>query len=270
MTEPLVSIIIPCYNYGHFLTQTLENVADLAYANWECIIVDDGSKDNSGEAAKVYTGKDERFRYLYQENQGLSAARNTGIINSKGLYVQFLDADDQLDKNKIFMQAAFLEEHPGVDIVFGDFLYFNSDNPDQKIRGRDKAEHAEEYLKASGQGIKMAERFCINNFMPVSAPLIRRSIIEKTGLFDTTYTSYEDWQYWFRCCLQDACFEYLPLHGTETYIRFGHASMMGNKKKMVENGIRIRKFMMPYLPPRLKSYNKYRLIKLQLRALTGI
>jgi len=267
MTEKLVSIIIPCYNYAHFLPQTLENVLGLAYTNWECIMVNDGSTDNTEEIAKLFAPRDSRFRYVYQHNQGLSAARNTGIANSKGVYLQFLDADDLLDKDKIALQSKYLDEHPGIDIVFGDFLYFHTDRPDQKLKGRDKELHTEEHLKASGKGPEMLERFCRNNFMPVSAPLVRRSIIDKTGLFDTSYTSYEDWQYWFRACLQNAAFEYLPLKGTETYIRFGHASMMGNTPKMVANGIRLRKFMMPHLNSSLKWYNRFRLLKLQIRTL---
>lgn len=270
MTGPLVSIIIPAYNYARFLPQTLQNILEQKYSDWECIIVDDGSADDTAQVAAQFTAGDARFRYVHQHNQGLSAARNTGIAHSKGTYIQFLDADDLLHDNKISLQAAFLEAHPAVEIVYGDFLYFHTDRPAQKLKGRDKEEHAEKHLLSSGCGMEMAKRFCVNNFIPVSAPLVRRSIIDKTGLFDTAYRSYEDWQYWFRCCLQGACFEYQPLAGTETYIRFGHASMMGNTKKMVANGIRIRKFMTPHLDGGLKRYNKYRLLKLQIRALLGL
>jgi glycosyltransferase involved in cell wall biosynthesis len=267
MTEKLVSIVIPCYNYAHYLPETLNNIILLRYTNWECIMVNDGSKDNTEEVARSFLAKDARFRYVYQQNQGLSAARNTGIANSKGVYLQFLDADDMLDKDKIALQSKYLDEHPAVDVVYGNFSYFHTDDPGQKLKGRNKEEHAQDYLKGSGKGRDMLQRFSRDNFIPVSAPLVRRSIIDKTGLFDTSYTSYEDWQYWFRACLNDAAFDYAPIKGTETYIRFGHVSMMGNTSKMVANGVRLRKFMMPYLHGQLKLYNRYRLLKLQLRTL---
>lgn len=270
MTGSLVSIIVPAYNYGHFLAATLQNITAQVYDNWECIIVDDGSMDDTASVARVFTEQDKRFRYVHQQNQGLSAARNTGIRQSSGAYIQFLDADDLLHEHKLEIQLAYLEGHQDADIVYGDFLYFHTDRQGDKLKGRGSEEHTEKHLLGSACGIEMAKRFCINNFIPVSAPLVRRSIIDKTGFFDTEYRSYEDWHYWFRCCLQGACFAYAPQQGTETYIRFGHASMMGNKKKMVANGIRIRKFMGSYLKGSLKRYNSYRLLKLQLRALLGI
>src|SRR4051812_48468776 len=99
--KPLVSIIIPSYNYGRFLAQTLDSVLAQTYTNWECIIVDDGSKDNSGEIAAAYEQKDTRIRYIYQQNQGIATTRNTGLQNIKGDYVQYLDADDMLPPEKI-------------------------------------------------------------------------------------------------------------------------------------------------------------------------
>ena len=81
MRQPIVSIIVPSYNYGHFLAYTLENIRSQRYTQWECIIIDDGSKDDTRQVAEVFSEKDSRYRYIYQENQGLSAARNAGNHN---------------------------------------------------------------------------------------------------------------------------------------------------------------------------------------------
>ena len=101
---PLISIVIPCYNYAHHLSETLESVKSQLLEDWECIIIDDGSTDSTPEVSRVYTNADSRFRYYRQENQGLSAARNAGVKKIKGRFVQFLDADDLISPEK-FSQA---------------------------------------------------------------------------------------------------------------------------------------------------------------------
>ena len=80
MAEPLISIIMPSYNQGLYLSEALESVLAQTYTNWECIIVDDGSKDNTPEVSKAYCAKDSRIQYIYQDNCGVSAARNIGLI----------------------------------------------------------------------------------------------------------------------------------------------------------------------------------------------
>ena len=91
-----VSVIVPVYNQGEFLSEALESVLQQTYPNWECIIVNDGSTDNSGEVAKGYVNKDDRFKYLYQDNSGVAAARNNGIRHSDGFYILPLDSDNVL------------------------------------------------------------------------------------------------------------------------------------------------------------------------------
>src|SRR5690606_40203485 len=102
---PLVSIIVPCYNYGHYLLETLNSVKSQIFKDWECIIIDDGSTDPTAEVAREATRIDRRFRYYYQENKGLAAARNSGILRSRGEFIQFLDADDFISPNKLRSQA---------------------------------------------------------------------------------------------------------------------------------------------------------------------
>src|SRR5919112_554735 len=90
--EALVSVIIPCYNHAHYLDQAIESVLNQSYRNFEIIVVDDGSTDETSVVASRY----ERVRLFQQENQGLSGARNRGLGEAKGEYVVFLDADDRL------------------------------------------------------------------------------------------------------------------------------------------------------------------------------
>ena len=92
----LISVIIPSYNSGKFLGEAIESVVNQTYKNIEIIVINDGSTDNTEEIAKKWQKRDERVRYLkHKENKGPSAARNTGIKNSRGEYIAFLDDDDE-------------------------------------------------------------------------------------------------------------------------------------------------------------------------------
>lgn len=116
--NPLVTIIIPCYNQGQFLSEAIESVICQTYNNWECIIVNDGSSDNSEEVALAYTKKDIRILYLSQENQGPSAARNHGIQVSHGEYILPLDADDLISSTYIEKAISHFIEHPETKLVY--------------------------------------------------------------------------------------------------------------------------------------------------------
>ncbi len=182
-----ISIIIPCYNYAHFLVETLDSVKKQNFSDWECLVVNDGSTDNTEEICIQYCVEDSRFKYLYQNNQGLSSARNTGIKNAKGKYIQFLDSDDLISNNKLEKQVAFMETYPEWDMVISSAKYFNEQNTwdfhiDLPI----------------GKVEKPFSLFLKKNRIPVSAPLLRTSVIKKTGLFDKKLRSLEDWQYWLR------------------------------------------------------------------------
>ena len=116
--NPQVSIIVPCYNQELFLAETLESVKRQSYSNWECIIMDDGSTDNSKEVAHAFCEKDNRFHYYYQNNQGLSATRNNGIKKSCGIYILPLDADDLIHKDYIAEAVDVLEKREDVKVVY--------------------------------------------------------------------------------------------------------------------------------------------------------
>src|SRR5690242_10687505 len=91
---PGVSVIIPAYNYARFLPQAIESALQQDYPEFEVLVVDDGSTDNTAEIAAVYSRADKRVRYLHQKNAGLPAARNTGIQHARFDFIGFLDADD--------------------------------------------------------------------------------------------------------------------------------------------------------------------------------
>jgi glycosyltransferase involved in cell wall biosynthesis len=125
--DELISIIIPCYNQGQFLDETLLSVYNQSYPNWECIIVNDGSTDNSESIAKKWANKDKGFIYFHKENNGVSSARNFALEKAKGSYVQFLDADDLLDSRKLELSLSALKElqSENKQIVISNFRMFS-------------------------------------------------------------------------------------------------------------------------------------------------
>ena len=114
---PLVSIIIPTYNYGRYLSKAVKSCLDQTYGNLEIIVVDDGSTDDT---RVVVEGLDSRVAYVHQENQGVSAARNNGLRRAKGTFIAFLDADDYLLSDSVAARVEVLLKHPDVGIVFTD------------------------------------------------------------------------------------------------------------------------------------------------------
>jgi glycosyltransferase involved in cell wall biosynthesis len=134
----MVSIIIPVYNAEKFIAETISSVINQEYKNWELIIIDDGSTDNSLEIIKEFVEKDERITCLRQTNSGVSSARNRGINIAKGDYISFLDADDCWKNDNIQKRLVVLEDN-NVDWIFGslDLIDENSNSLHQIIEGND-------------------------------------------------------------------------------------------------------------------------------------
>ena len=109
--QPLVSIVVPVYNAARFMDDTIQTVQNQTYQNWELLLVDDCSSDDSVLIIQKYLKKDKRIKFfMLSENSGAAIARNTGIDNAKGRYLAFLDADDLWVKTKLELQVAFMQE----------------------------------------------------------------------------------------------------------------------------------------------------------------
>lgn len=117
-----VSVIIPAYNGSRYIQSAIESVITQTYRNWELIIVDDGSTDNTGKIVQQYSHK---LRYSYQENQGVAAARNRGILEAQGELIAFLDQDDWFLPDKLAVQVAFFQEHSSIGIVHSGWQIVN-------------------------------------------------------------------------------------------------------------------------------------------------
>jgi glycosyltransferase involved in cell wall biosynthesis len=131
MTGPLVTIIIPAYNASKYINETLNSVLEQSFSDFEILIIDDGSTDDLCD--KVRQFKDERILYYYQENKGVSAARNFGFSKAKGKYVVFFDADDVMGDNFLQSRLAELECDDRLNFVCGKVLKFSDHKHFEKV-----------------------------------------------------------------------------------------------------------------------------------------
>lgn len=120
--NPLISVIVPCYNQAQYLDECLQSVLDQTYQNWGCIIVNDGSPDRTEEIALQWTAKDPRFQYLKKENGGLSSARNAGIEMAKGEWILPLDCDDKIGLKYIELASLHFTDNNG--IIYSEAAFF--------------------------------------------------------------------------------------------------------------------------------------------------
>lgn len=131
MDNPVISVIVPCYNQAIYLPETLQSVFEQEFQDWECIIVSDGSLDNTEEIARQWEKKDKRFKYFYKENGGLSNARNYGIRHASGEYILPLDSDDKIGELYIKEGINAFVANPNVKLVYSNLVLFGA--KDQKL-----------------------------------------------------------------------------------------------------------------------------------------
>lgn len=127
MREGLVSVITPCYNGARYIAETMDSVLAQTYADWEMIVVDDGSEDSSAEIVHQYAERDGRIRLIRQENGGSASARNHGIREAEGQYIALLDADDLWKEEFLEEQISFMKEK-GALCVFSSYERIDGDS----------------------------------------------------------------------------------------------------------------------------------------------
>ena len=126
MTTPVVSIIVPAYNYASYLGECLDSVLAQTMKSWECIVIDNGSTDNTSDIVKAYSEKDSRIKYHFTNQKGVSLARNYAVSLSQGEYILPLDADDKIENSYISKALSIMEKHPEISLVYCDAFLFGS------------------------------------------------------------------------------------------------------------------------------------------------
>ncbi|UMQ40262.1 glycosyltransferase family 2 protein [Chryseobacterium sp. Y16C] len=172
---PKISIIVPCYNQAQYLDECLLSVLEQSYTDWECIVVDDGSPDNTEETAQKWIEKDSRFKYLKKENGGVSSARNFGIENANGEWILPLDGDDKIGNQ--YLELASNNFH-NADLIYCDGQFFGSSTENMNLP------EFNPFLILFENQI-----FCTTFFKKNDWKLIG-------GFDETMHLGYEDWDFW--------------------------------------------------------------------------
>lgn len=236
MNQPLVSIIIPTYNARRWLSEAIDSALAQTYLNREILVVDDGSTDGTLESLRETYGS--RIRYFYKENGGLASARNVGITNARGSYIQFLDSDDIILPQKVATHVSFLEKHSEYGVVYCHSLCFYDGFPDDKFEwwGKD--------LYRSGE---VFSSMIDNGYILAHAALTRRCCFRTVGPFDESLRSCEDWDFWLRLASTGTRFYYLDGSPMSLY-RIRPDAMSAHHVVHTLNGIRVLYKLMNSIP----------------------
>lgn len=229
MTEPLVSIIIPVYNAAAYLEECINSLNNQTWHNNEIIIIDDGSTDQSLTIANSYAN--DKIKVFTQLNKGASAARNKGLQEAKGDYIQFLDADDLLSTDKIIAQVQLLQINPDKVAVCNTIHFNDGDNHlnDQHISYKSTflIDADPMYFLMNlwgGYGNKGA-------MIQPNAWLTPRHIIDEAGLWNEELTVDDDGEFFCRVLLASKGVKYSPT-GLNYYRKYTHRSSLSSQKNL--------------------------------------
>lgn len=247
--ERLVSVIVPAFNYGRFVGETLESLRAQTHDTWECIVVDDGSTDDTAGVVKAWSERDPRIRYLRQPNRGQPSARNLGLRSAGGGYVQLLDADDLIEPDKLALQVEFLEHHPEADLVYGDVQFFPTDHPEQRRASLD--ETGRDWMpRLSGTGADIIRVAIEQNIMVINSPLVRRRVFDEVGLFDESLPRADDWDMWLRCALAGKHFAYHDPPDSAALVRVHPGSLTQRDRRLLAASVMIHRKAAPLIGDR--------------------
>ncbi len=235
---PRVSIIIPAYNSARYVGAALQSVLDQTCRDYEVIVVDDGSTDDTKTVVLSVGGP---VRYIHQSNQGPSPARNTGISAAAGEFICFLDADDVWTPEKLNTQLDFMERNPRIALVFADSEEFD----EQGVQCASLLSKSRFYSEIVSRAVvgRAFQKLLLENFIPTSTVMVRRQCFDTTALFDTTLKAAEDRDMWSRIAAQ------FPIGCIPT--------MLGRKRAVASS---VSRDLETTLRSRVRLWNKARLL----------
>jgi len=235
---PEVSVIIPTYNSARYLVEAVDSVLAQTYKDFEILVIDDGSTDETESLMGNYGAA---VRYIHQENEGVSAARNRGIDDSLGRYVAFLDADDTWLPNKLERQMSALKAHGEYRVCYSDFIAVTWDLKPLAVKRIDP------------EGEALADLLLRGNVVgSICTVVCERSLFELAGGFDSSLSQCADWDMWVRlACLTD----FLYLDERLVTYRKHDANMSGNAALLEHDSVRVleKGFAIPNLPESIRK-----------------
>lgn len=202
---PKISIIVPVYKVENYLSQCVDSILNQTFADWECILVDDGSPDGSGVICDEYAQKDARIHVIHKENRGVSAARNTGLSAAQGEYIYFIDSDDYVEREALELLLSKAKQSEADIMVHGivnDYIYKHSSTAVKYVSLPDK-----DYSTI----LEMSDRWGLLKG-PVNK-LFKNSIIKNKSLrFDESISYGEDTKFTFEYLVHCHSIAFVPRH----------------------------------------------------------
>lgn len=212
----LISIIVPCFNQAEYLDDCLQSVIDQTYNEWECIIIDDGSSDNTSEIVKNWIKKDSRFRYYHKNNTGVADTRNFGVSLSRGEWLLPLDGDDKIGNE--YLERASCHFLDGYEIIYCKAIYFGEKN-------------GEWYLPDFS-----FERLLNDNMIFNCAFFKKEAFIKIEGYDKNLIYGIEDWEFWINLLKNSTFKKVMRLEYIGFYYRIKNHSrtsgIINNNKKL--------------------------------------
>lgn len=208
-----VSVVVTCYNYGRYVASCIESVLSQTYHDLEIVVVNDGSSDGSDNVIRRFI-PNPKITYISQGNMGQARAKNTGIRNSGGEFIAFLDADDLWEKNKLENQMPLFRS-PDVGVVYSRARYIDEEGRELNYSLSD------EHLRPRSG--RVTEALFMDNFVPFSATVVRRACLKNAGGFDESLKMGIDWDLWLRFSV---FWEFAYVDEPLLIYRLGHADQM--------------------------------------------
>lgn len=208
-----VSVVVPAFNVARYVGDCLDSLRAQTLTDWECIVVDDGSTDGTGE--RVRAGADPRIRLIEQSNKGVSTARNVGLANASAAYLLFLDGDDLLHPDALARLSAHLEAHPEALAAYGTaWAIFEDGRPYPQKPLHRRSFHSGNLLARMMRG---------ENFLLMGSTLVRTRVARELGGFKAQLRLSEDWEFWCRMAALGE-FRFVGNEPEVSYVRVRSAS----------------------------------------------
>ncbi|MEO9635815.1 MAG: glycosyltransferase family A protein [Parasphingorhabdus sp.] len=251
MTNPSITVVMPVYNVEKYIVAAIDSVLAQTFTDFEIVIIDDGGTDRSIEICESYT--DPRIRIISQKNRGLAGARNTGILQSRGEYIAFLDSDDIWEPEKLALHKIHLDSNPRIGISYSGSQFIDEQGAQLRQAQRPKLEN-----------ITAKDILTRNPIGNGSAPVIRKSALEviafghheepqRICFFDESFRQSEDIELWIRLALTGR-FAFEGIDGLLTRYRIVTGGLSANIAAQYESWNRVIQKTSGYAPEFIAQY----------------
>ena len=235
-----MTVIVPVFNVEAYIAECISSVQNQTYKNFECLVINDGSKDRSIPIVREMIDGDTRFKIISQQNGGLASARNLGLVNAKGTYIAFLDADDFWSPEKLSNQVSIFEMKRDVDVVFSNSWILQE--------GTDPFLYGGPHYKSNPLEL-LAGNVIVGSG---SSEMLRSSKLATVGLYRTSLRSCEDLEFWYRCAVNGLNFYFDKT--PSVFVRVRSGSLSRDTSQMQVNNIKAFRWQLELL--RNRNFSK--------------